>query len=101
MDGAVDAFPVMGFAVVIASALTGLAVLRMYFSLFCGRPDALAHSSLPLGLTRREAWTFVAVVIALIGFGLVPRPLVDSRFAASEDILHLRQVHILGAGQSQ
>src|SRR5687767_4249562 len=101
VDGAVDAFPVMGFAVVIASALTGLAVLRMYFSLFCGRPDALAHSSLRLGLTRREAWTFVAVVIALIGFGLVPRPLVDSRFAASEDILHLRQVHMLGAGQSQ
>ena len=31
VDGAVDAFPVMGFAVVIASALTGLAVLRMYF----------------------------------------------------------------------
>ena len=69
VDGAVDAFPVMGFAVVIASALTGLAVLRMYFSLFCGRSDALAHSGLRLGLTRREAWTFVALVIALIGFG--------------------------------
>ncbi len=40
VDGAVDVFPVMGFAVVIASALTGLAVLRMYFSLFCGRSDA-------------------------------------------------------------
>ena len=38
VDGAVDAFPLMGFAVVVASALTGLAVLRMYFSLFCGRP---------------------------------------------------------------
>ena len=37
VDGAVDAFPVMGFAIVVASALTGLAVLRMYFSLFCGR----------------------------------------------------------------
>src|SRR5262249_34059875 len=39
VDGAVDVFPVMGFGVVIASALTGLAVVRMYFSLFCGRPD--------------------------------------------------------------
>src|SRR4029079_12690874 len=46
VDGAVEAFPVMGFAVVIASALTGLAVLRMYFSLFCGRPDTRAHPSL-------------------------------------------------------
>ena len=90
VEGAVDAFPVMGFAVVIASALTGLAVLRMYFSLFCGRADT-AHSSLRFGLTRREAWTFLALVIALVGFGVLPRPLVDSRFAASDDILRLRQ----------
>jgi NADH-quinone oxidoreductase subunit M len=96
VDGAVDVFPVMGFAVVIASALTGLAVLRMYFSLFCGRSDALAHSGLRFGLTPREAWTFVALVIALVGFGLVPRPLVDSRFAASDEILRLREVRLLG-----
>jgi NADH-quinone oxidoreductase subunit M len=96
VDGAVDAFPVMGFAVVIASALTGLAVLRMYFSLFCGRSGALAHSDLRFGLTRREAWTFVVLVIALIGFGVAPRPLVDSRFAASDEILRLRQVRMLG-----
>ena len=89
-------FPVMGFAVVIASALTGLAVLRMYFSLFCGRSDPLAHSGLRFGLTRREAWTFVALVIALVGFGVAPRPLVDSRFAASDDILRLRRVRMLG-----
>jgi NADH-quinone oxidoreductase subunit M len=99
VKGAVDAFPVMGFAVVIASALTGLAVLRMYFSLFCGRADALAHWDLRLGLRRREAWTFGALVIALVGFGVVPRPLVDSRFAAGEDILRLRQVRMLEAQQ--
>jgi NADH-quinone oxidoreductase subunit M len=94
VDGAVDVFPVMGFAVVIASALTGLAVLRMYFSLFCGRSDVLAHPSLRLGLRPREAWTFVALVIALIGLGLAPRPLVDSRFHASEEILRLRQARV-------
>ena len=96
VDGAVDAFPVLGFAVVLASALTGLAVLRMYFSLFCGRSEALAHSSLRLGLTRREAWTFVAVVTALVGLGIAPRPIVDSRFAASEEILRLRRVLLSG-----
>jgi NADH-quinone oxidoreductase subunit M len=96
VNGAVDAFPVMGFAVVIASALTGLAVLRMYFSLFCGRSDPLAHSGLAFGLTRREAWTFVGLVIALVGFGVAPRPLVDSRLAASDDILRLREVRMLG-----
>ncbi|HYM25870.1 MAG TPA: proton-conducting transporter membrane subunit, partial [Vicinamibacterales bacterium] len=92
VDGAVDLFPVMGFAVVIASALTGLAVLRMYFALFCGRRDALAHSTLRFGLARREAWTLVALVIALIAFGIAPRPLVDSRFAAGEQILRQRDM---------
>jgi NADH-quinone oxidoreductase subunit M len=91
VDGAVDMFPFMGFAVVITAALTGLAVLRMYFSLFCGRPEAISHPGSRLGLRAREAWTFVALVIALVGFGLTPRPLVDSRFDASEEILRLRQ----------
>jgi NADH-quinone oxidoreductase subunit M len=94
VDGAVDAFPVMGFAVVIASALTGLAVLRMYFSLFCGRSEAPASSGLHLGLTPREAWTFVMLVITLVGFGVAPRTLVDSRFAASSDLLQRRQAHM-------
>jgi len=95
VNGAVDVFPVMGFAVVLASALTGLAVLRMYFSLFCGRPDVPSHPTVRFGLTRREAWTFVAIVIALVAFGIVPRPLVDSRFAASDSILRLRQANML------
>ena len=38
------------------------------------------------GLTAREAWTFVALVVALAGFGIAPRPLVDSCFAASDGI---------------
>jgi NADH-quinone oxidoreductase subunit M len=90
VNGAVDDFPVMGFAIVIASALTGLAVVRMYFSLFCGRPD-VSSSGVRFGLARREAWTFVALVIALVAFGVAPRPLVDSRFAASHEILRARQ----------
>jgi NADH-quinone oxidoreductase subunit M len=95
VNGAVDAFPVMGFAVVVASALTGLAVVRMYFSLFCGRPPAPSHSGVRFGLAGREAWTFVTLVIALIVLGIAPRPLVDSRFAASDDILRLRHANIL------
>jgi NADH-quinone oxidoreductase subunit M len=99
VDGAVDTFPVMGFAVVVTSALTGLAVVRMYCALFCGRSDALTAAGLRLGLTRREAWTFVAVVIALVGLGILPRPLVDSRFAAGEDILRQRQLRTVGMQQ--
>ncbi len=100
VDGAVDVFPVMGFAVVIASALTGLAVLRMYFSLFCGRSETLVHPMLRLGLRPREAWTFVALVTALIGLGLAPRPLVDSRFETSQEILRVRQERFRTHAQS-
>jgi len=92
VSGAVDTFPVMGFAIVAASALTGLAILRMYFSLFCGRRDAFTHSALRFELTRREAWTFGALVVALIVLGIAPRPLVDSRVAASEAILKMRSL---------
>jgi NADH-quinone oxidoreductase subunit M len=96
VEGAVDAFPVMGFAIVAASALTGLAVLRMYFSLFCGRSDERAHPGLSLGSRPREAWTFVALVVTLIALGLVPRPLVDSRVRASEEILRVRAERLAG-----
>jgi NADH-quinone oxidoreductase subunit M len=92
VSGAVTAFPVMGYAVVIASALTGLAVLRMYFSLFCGRPAVRGHAAVRLGPTLREVWTFTALVIVLIGLGLAPRALTDSRFAAGDEILRARQV---------
>jgi NADH-quinone oxidoreductase subunit M len=51
VDGAVDAFPVMGFAVVVASALTGLAVLRMYFSV---RTPNVSASQPAAGLTTRR-----------------------------------------------
>jgi len=91
VDGAVDLFPVMGFAVVVASALTGLAVLRMYFSFFCGRREVGARSGSYLELTRREAWTFASLVIVLVSLGLFPRLVVDSRFAASEEILRQRE----------
>jgi NADH-quinone oxidoreductase subunit M len=96
VDGAVDVFPVLGFAVVIASALTGLAVLRMYFSLFCGRRDPLEGGT-HLGLARREAWTFASLVLALVALGLAPRPIVDSTFDASEGILRLRQERTSGS----
>ncbi len=106
VQGAVEAFPVMGFAVVLASALTGVAVLRMYFALFCGRADTVTHAALRLALTRRESWTFVAVVCTLVGLGIFPRPIVDSRYAAGRELLRIRQTRLSqestsGRGDSQ
>jgi NADH-quinone oxidoreductase subunit M len=86
VDGATEAFPVLGFFVVAAGALTGLAVMRMYFSLFCGRSDAGPQ----LHALRSERIVFSALAILLIAAGLVPGPVVESRILAAEQLLERR-----------
>lgn len=90
VSGATDTFPVLGFCVVAAGALTGLAVLRMYFSLFCGRSDAGPQ----LHSLRHERIVFGGLAALLIAAGLVPGPLVGSRIAAAERMVET------GAGAS-
>jgi NADH:ubiquinone oxidoreductase subunit 4 (subunit M) len=58
----------------------------------------MADSGIHLGLTRREAWTFALLVMVLVGLGLAPRPVVDSRFTASEEILRQRQARVVTSG---
>jgi NADH-quinone oxidoreductase subunit M len=81
LGGAVSAFPWLGFLVVASSALTGIAVLRMYFALFTGR-----SRQAPLALKPSESFGFVAIVAVLILTGLAPAPLVLSRQLASEQL---------------
>jgi NADH-quinone oxidoreductase subunit M len=93
VQGAVEELPVLGFAVVAASALTGLAVLRMYFSAFCGK----SYSGTRLSLRRRESVVFGALAAALLLGGLAPRPIVASRLAASELLLRQQEARTGGA----
>lgn len=86
VEGAVHDFPTLGFFVVVASALTGLAVMRMYFSLFCGARDhATRHRPL-----AREVLIFGALTAVLIAGGLWPAPLVASRVRAARALLEAR-----------
>src|SRR5690606_35482544 len=93
VDGATEAFPALGFCVVAAGALTGLAVLSMYFSLFCGRSD----SGPPLQALRPERIAFASLAVVLIFTGLVPGPVVRSRIAAAELVLERREAAGAGA----
>jgi len=86
VDGAVTGFPLVGFSVIVAGALTGLAVLRMYFALFCGRHEPSPH----LQLVPRERIVFTALAAILLLLGLVPQPLVESRRLAAEQLLQRR-----------
>ncbi len=74
IDATVQTFPLLTVCIVAAGALTGLAVLRMYFSLFCGAPAS--GPSLPL--LRRERLVFGAVAAVLIAGGCVPGPLLSA-----------------------
>jgi NADH-quinone oxidoreductase subunit M len=86
LGGAVGAFPWLGFLVVASSALTGIAVLRMYFSLFTGRPIAT-----PTSLKPSEAIGFVLITAVLVTTGLVPAPLVSSRQRAGAHLIEQRE----------
>jgi len=85
LGGAVGAFPWLGFLVVASSALTGIAVLRMYFSIFTGR-----SREVPMALKPSESIGFVAVAAVLVLMGLVPAPLVASRERATGRLIEAR-----------
>lgn len=70
--GAVDSFPGLGLSIVVAGALNGLAVMRIYFSLFCGRRDTGVH----LDFLRSELFGFGLAALLLLGFGLAPGGLI-------------------------
>lgn len=86
VQGTVGAFPLLGFAVVVASALTGFTVLRMYFSFFCGR--RVAGSMKPL--LSHELLVFGALAVFLVAAGLLPERLVSSRLTAAHALLEQR-----------
>ena len=89
VDGAVEMFPILGYGVIVAGALTGLGILRMYFSLFCGSRD----KSPRVRILPREAWTFSALTALLVLSGVAPGPLVVSRQKAGEQILLSRALN--------
>ncbi|MDE2237629.1 MAG: oxidoreductase, partial [Elusimicrobia bacterium] len=85
--GAVDSFPALGFFAVAATALAGLAAIRMYFSLFCGKRDSGAR----LGLLPAERLGFAAAAVLLIGLGLAPRRLAGVLNRASSGVLEIQR----------
>ncbi len=86
LEGAVHGYPLLGFSVVATSALTGLGVLRMYFSFFCGTRSNGFH----LKLLRREGIVFGAVATVLVINGLLPQFFVESRLDAGRSLLQTR-----------
>jgi NADH-quinone oxidoreductase subunit M len=87
VDGAVQAFPYIGIAVVIAAALNGIAVVQAYFRLFTGTRHV---SSVPLQVGVRERFVVLCMAALILGGGLFPAPAVESRHHAATEILKQR-----------
>jgi NADH-quinone oxidoreductase subunit M len=75
VDGAIEAYPHVGIALVVAAAPNGIAIVRAYFRLFTGR--------------RHVSTVLLAALI--LGGGLFPQPGVVSRYQAAEVILEKRR----------
>jgi NADH-quinone oxidoreductase subunit M len=87
VDGAVEAFPYVGIAVVAAAAINGISLLKAYFLLFTGA-RYFSTVSLKIGLRERYAVLTLAVLILILG--LVPQPGVLSRYRAAVHLLDER-----------
>ena len=87
VGGATDQFPHIGFLVIVATTLTAIAMIRMYFSLFCGADPG----RLPMRLLRRETAFLVALTALVIIAGLAPAQLIASRSAAAATLLEARE----------
>jgi NADH-quinone oxidoreductase subunit M len=87
VDGAVQTYPHVGVAVVIATALNGIAVVQAYFKLFTGSRHV---SAVPLQIGFRERLVVLTLALLILGGGLFPQPVVESRHHAASEILNLR-----------
>jgi NADH-quinone oxidoreductase subunit M len=97
VESAVTASPYIGLAVVLATALNGIAIVRAYFLLFTG---ARHPSTVSLNIGPRERFAVLTLVVLIIGGGLFPQPGVASRYRAAVDILSQRGESV-GAGHEK
>jgi NADH-quinone oxidoreductase subunit M len=87
VDEAVGAHMVVGLVVVMTAALNGIGIVRTYLLLFTGSRH---QTGVSLAITLRERLAVLALVVLIIGGGLVPQAYLDSRQRAVEAILRHR-----------
>ena len=68
VQGSVEEFPVLAFALIVATALNGVSVMRAFFMLFSGSAEHMGECD----LTRREAGALTVVMATLLITGLFP-----------------------------
>jgi NADH-quinone oxidoreductase subunit M len=97
VEGAVDVYPLVGLAVVLAAALNGIAVLHAYFRVFTGR-----RYSPTISLRSRGPERIAVLILAalILGGGIYPQPSLSSRYHAASEIIEARR-HLAGPPSDQ
>lgn len=88
IDGAVEAYPYIGVAVVIAGALNGVALIKTYFILFTGTRYSSAVS---LKIRTRERFAVLLLASLILVGGIYPQPGIHSRNEAVKALLKVRE----------
>jgi NADH-quinone oxidoreductase subunit M len=88
VEGAVELNPLVGFAIVAAAALNGLAMLHAYFRVFTG----VRHfTSIDLRIRWPEELAMLILIALIVGGGLYPQPGVASRYHAAAALVQQRR----------
>jgi NADH-quinone oxidoreductase subunit M len=87
IEGAVEVYPLVGMAVVVAAALNGIAILGAYFRLFTGKPHAASFS---MRARVPEKIAVLILTVFIIGGGLFPQAGVKSRHHAAKELIRIR-----------
>ncbi|MGB7344916.1 MAG: proton-conducting transporter membrane subunit [Pirellulaceae bacterium] len=88
VEGAVDVYPVVGIAVVVAAALNSIAVLQAYFRIFTGTRFV---ASISMAAKPSERIAVLVLSFLILGGGLMPQPGVQSRYHAARALIEKRQ----------
>lgn len=87
IEGVVGVYPLVGFTVVFAAALNGVAILQAYFRVFTGTQHTASFS-----LRARPAEKIAVLILAamIVGGGIYPQWGVASRYHAATQLIKQR-----------
>jgi len=88
IDGAVQVYPYSGMAMVIAAAINGIAVLRVFFRIFTGTRH---FATVSIRIRPQERWAVLCLSALIIGGGLFPQSGIASRHHAAVALLKQRE----------
>lgn len=95
VEGVVDVWPWVGFGVVVAAALNGIAILKVWFRVFAARNR---EELVSLGIRWPERFAVLVLTLLILAGGVLPQPGVVSRYHAAVELLQHRGMPGGGSG---